>query len=338
MPRSSTHSTLARQWELLRSLPSRPPGKTARELTESLDAAGHTVTKRTVERDLSELSGLFPLMCNDISTPFGWYWRPGAQFPVPGMDLAEAVSLGLLEDVLRQLVPPCFFETLESRFEQARQKLSKLSGNRYSRWTDLVRYVPPSLPLLPPEIPAPVIRTVQDALLDCRQLRVRYVSAGAEQESDYTLHPLALVQQGVRSYLLATLPTDGKPRWFALHRIREAELLDDDAPIPPGFSLDQFLAEGKGQFGAGERIQLKARISETLATLLTETPLSTDQKITTRAGVTRVSATVIDTWQLRFWLLSQGPAITVLQPGYLRDEISGQLKAALSGYSEPPSH
>ena len=72
MPKAAQHHALARQWELLKQLPSRAPGITARELVTQLNTAGFAVTKRTIERDLVELAGVFGIECNDKSTPFGW--------------------------------------------------------------------------------------------------------------------------------------------------------------------------------------------------------------------------------------------------------------------------
>lgn len=133
MPSANHETTLARQWELLKMLPSRHPGITSRDLRDRLETAGHDVTKRTVERDLSELSRVFPILSNEISKPFGWHWKPGARVDFPGIDLAEAVSLGLLEDLLRQLVPPSFTQALEGRFTEAREKLKALPQNRYAK-------------------------------------------------------------------------------------------------------------------------------------------------------------------------------------------------------------
>ena len=201
MPRNSREPTLARQWELLKLIPRHRPGMTARELCERLKHAGHGVTKRTVERDLPELSIVFPLECNDVSMPYGWYWKADASFDIPGIALAEAVSLGLLEDLLRQLVPPIFVTALEGRFNAASDKLRSLPQNPYTKWTDLVRYVQPGLPFLPPAIKPGVLETVQEALLGRRQLRAVYLSAGASAPKERVLHPLALIQHGARSYL-----------------------------------------------------------------------------------------------------------------------------------------
>lgn len=85
MPSHPTRHTIARQWELLKLLPHRYPGSTARQLQQALLDAGHRASKRTVERDLQELSSLFPLYCNDKGIPYGWYWQPGQKPALPGL-------------------------------------------------------------------------------------------------------------------------------------------------------------------------------------------------------------------------------------------------------------
>lgn len=332
MPRNSREPTLARQWELLKLIPRHRPGATARDLHERLKNAGHEVTKRTVERDLPELSIVFPLECNDASPPYGWHWKADVSFDIPGIALAEAVSLGLMEDLLRQLVPPTFVTALEGRFNAASDKLRCLPQNPYTKWTDLVRYVQPGLPFLPPAIQPGVLEAVQEALLGRRQLRAVYLSAGASAAKERILHPLALIQQGARSYLLASSADHHGPIQYALHRFQNAALLAESAIISKGFSLDDFLAAGGAQFGQGATITLKATISDELATILRETPIAPSQALVTRDGTHTLTATVKDSWQLGFWLLSQGPAITVLNPAALRKRIIAMLTQALAGY------
>ena len=72
MPANNTRGTVARQWELLKRLPSSGPGKSAGELHQELKDLGFEVSKRQVERDLQQLSEAFPLHCNDRSIPWGW--------------------------------------------------------------------------------------------------------------------------------------------------------------------------------------------------------------------------------------------------------------------------
>ncbi|MBC3485782.1 WYL domain-containing protein [Pseudomonas kermanshahensis] len=77
MPSHPTRHTIARQWQLLKLLPGRHPGMSSTQLQAALAKVGHTTSKRTVERDLVELSALFPLHCNSKGMPYGWYWQPG---------------------------------------------------------------------------------------------------------------------------------------------------------------------------------------------------------------------------------------------------------------------
>ena len=109
-------------------------------------------------------------------------------------------------------------------------------------------------------------------------------------------------------------------------------MLDEPVKRPKGYSLDAFIDSGAAQFGSGETITLKARVSDDLARLLEETPISKDQKITRRSGVHTLTATVHDSWQLHFWLLSQGAAITVEKPVALRKRIVSCLEETLANY------
>lgn len=79
LPSATTRATLSRQWELLRQLPSRSPGATSAALAMRLRDAGFSISKRTIERDLNELSLIFPLERNDKSIPYGWHWSPTVQ-------------------------------------------------------------------------------------------------------------------------------------------------------------------------------------------------------------------------------------------------------------------
>lgn len=336
MPGDKTRNTLARQWELLKLLPGRGAGKTARELADALSAAGFTVSKRQVERDLGELSQAFPIDCNDRSMPYGWRWMPGASIDMPGITLAEALSLHLIEETVEPLLPAAILEAVESRFRQAERKLASLSrGQHYARWPEKVRTVLPMLPLGTPKVNPQILEIVQSALLNEVQIEVRYRSMESAEPNTYTLHPLALVQYGLVTYLVATAFDYDDPRIYALHRISQAEPLTQRIRWPKGFNLDEYIRGGAFQFGAGELIKLKAEIDGDLARILEETPLSEDQKLVRIKGKKHytLAATVVCSWQLRWWVLSQGAAIEVVGPAWFRRVIAKTISEAASLYS-----
>lgn len=334
MPRSSNHLALARQWEMLKRLPSRGPGITARELVEDLQEDGFTVTKRTVERDLVDLSGQFGIACNDEQKPFGWYWLSGANMDFSSIELTDAVSLSLAEQLLKQMLPAPLLAALRPKFDQARKKLATLDGHPMAKLTQKVRYVPTSLDLRPPSLRDAILTIIQKALIDERQLAVRYAPFN-ERAKELTLNPLSLIQRGTVPYLIATAEPYTDPHIFAIHRVEKAEALEAKAKLPKGYSVDQFIEEGFMHFGPATEIKLKARLSNELATYLSETPISEDQRIDFRKGSYQLEATVHDTWQLHFWILSQGANIVVLKPNTLRSSIRTNIESASKLYQNP---
>ena len=335
MPKARTSHALARQWELLKLLPPRGPGITAKDIAERLSRAGFEISKRTVERDLQDLSLIFPLMCNEKGIPYGWHWMPGTSTELPAITLSDALSLYVVEDLVRPLLPASVLEALGPRFRQARQKLAALaSENPAARWSEKVRQVAPTLPLLPPKIAEGVLETVQAALLADEQLDALYQRPGADAPVRQRLHPLALVQRGPITYLIATAFRYDELRLYAVHRIHEAVLTGEPAQRPPDFDLNGYIASGALQFGSGEIIRLKAQVSDELVHILAETPLSVDMQLVSDGNGKTLSATVPDTWQLRWWVLSQGEAIEVLAPTELREEIAATLSAALQRYHD----
>ena len=333
MPKKSHHQAIGRLLEILKRLPTRGPGISARELTDWLTDEGFEVSKRTVERDLSALAVHFQLVYNDKSVPYGWRWMSDAVTEFPALTVADAMSLHLVEDLLAPLLPAALLDSLRPRFRQARKKLDSLSKEHpNSRWLDKVRHVPPTLPLLPPKIVDGVLATVQEGLLTDRQLEIAYQRPGDEEAMALRLHPLGLVQRGPVTYLVATAFTYTDVRLYAVHRITGASVQAEPAHRPDGFSLDEYIAQGALQFGDGRTIRLKARVSPWLADILTETPLTADQRLEPIGDELRLTATITDSWQLRWWILSQGAGMTVLEPDTLRREITQTLKRTLKGY------
>ena len=111
-----------------------------------------------------------------------------------------------------------------------------------------------------------------------------------------------------------------------------ARCLDTHRYRPEGFSLDDYIARGGLQFGDGATLRLEARVAPWLAEILAETPLADDQQLVPSGEDFRLTATVADSWQLRWWILSQGAGLTVLEPDTLRREITQTLKRTLKGY------
>ncbi len=70
----------------------------ASEITSRLNDVGYAVSVRTVQRDLKELSEIFPIELNDKNArDYGWRWMKNANLDIPGMSVSEALALRLVE-------------------------------------------------------------------------------------------------------------------------------------------------------------------------------------------------------------------------------------------------
>jgi predicted DNA-binding transcriptional regulator YafY len=147
-----------------------------------------------------------------------------------------------------------------------------------------------------------------------------------------TLNPLAMVQRGLVTYLIATAHPYTDVRQFAVHRFRLVEQIDKPAEGLQGFDLREYLASDALQFGTPEKIQFQAWVSERQARLIRETPLSTDMTLEQLEDGYRLRATLNNTWQLHWWILSQGDAMVVEHPIELRAQIGDTLQRAAAAY------
>lgn len=331
MPKQNNNNSLARQWELLRIIPNHKPGATSSELTMKIVDKGYVVTKRTVERDLRDLSILFPLMANEETIPFRWYWLKDVSSEFGGIEVSDAVSLTLAEDVLKSILPVSMLGTLKPKFELARKKLAALEDLPISKWSSKVAYISDSLTYQPITTHTDILEKIQRALVDERKIEAKYDPVN-KHTTKYILNPLGFVQRGVRSYLVATKSDDTSPILFAIQRFRNVEILDIKINKPKDFTLKKYIESGAMDFGVGDTIKLKATVSDTLATYLNETPISPDQKISYKDNTWQLTATVRYSWQLWFWIRSHGCDITILQPKSLRNEIIESLKLSLKNY------
>ena len=327
--------TLLRQWQTLRLIPRHPRKITASEVMKQLIAEGYDVGKRTIERDLQSLSSVFPLASDERSRPYGWSWeRDAAGFDLPGMSVSESLTVIMARQHLRSVMPASTLEQMTPYFRQAEQKLNALTGHSsLACWFDKVRIIPPTQPLLAPQVDDTILSILQDGLLQNRQCDISYQHRGADDVVGYPLNPLGIVQRGVVLYLVCTIKTYPDLKILAIHRVRSATLLDMPGNKPEGFTLDGYLAAGAFGWQADRPIQFEALFSVDAGRHLYETPLSSDQAIAVQDdGRLKVMATVQFNQQLVWWLLGFAGEVEVIAPVDLRAQMAEKLRQAASRY------
>ena len=324
-----------RQWMILKFLSRSAEGKTTDEILDHLTSEDVSQQLRTIQRDLAFLSEIFHIENERNGHEVRWRWMPGSSGALmPGLSFSDCLSLLLVESSIKPLLPVQLLKRLQPQFALAKQTLSQSS--LFANWSEKFASAAPELSNIPPLIDEKVLERVQNAVLRQQQLEIRYQAINHSAPRQYHLAPLALVQRGQVLYLIATVEGYSDIRRFAMHRMSSAELLGMNNPITD-FSLKAYLAAGGMQFASDDAagsIQLKARVRKQQASFIAEQPIAEDMELTPiDDDWYRLEATVSDSWQLRWWIMSHAADIEVLEPENLRANVSKQLENALALYS-----
>ncbi|WP_426415331.1 helix-turn-helix transcriptional regulator [Aestuariirhabdus sp. LZHN29] len=302
--RAGNIETLSLSLEILRRIP-KHGSASAKEIHEQLLCAGIHRDIRTIQRQLDMLSLEFDIERDDRTKPYGYRWmKSSSGFSVPMLSEQESLLLTLAEQYLHNLLPPKLMKSMEPFFKQSRRKLDD-SNKPEHEWRDKVRVVDTSQPLLPPPIAEGVFESVSAALYQNHWLHIQYVNA-SEYEAEYDVMPLGLAQQGTRLYLVCRFDGYDNERSIALHRIVSARVKTIRFTRPHNFSLEKYDFDGRFGFGEGQKIRLRFTVDREAGYHLLESKLSNDQKAIVSDDHIVITATVIESAMLEWWVRGFG--------------------------------
>lgn len=325
------HDTLFRTLEMLKIIPKEPRYKATSTIHAALEEKGFKVALRTVQRDLNAMSAHLPLICNEDGGEHRWCLASTFNDVKTHMDTPSALTLVLAKEYLSGLLPQIAVDQISPQFDAAQQYLNALPSNDYSGWASRVKAIPTGKTLMPATIKEGIWQTVSEAVLEAFAIDVTYLNRKKNEVKQYTLHPQAIVVRHSVSYLVASVNDYSDPLQFALHRIQQAERSQSAFNAIDGFNLNDYIAQG--EFGypiSNDAIELKARIKQDIAWLLSETPLSDTQTLSEiEDGWYLLTATVPNDQQTLWWLQGYGAAVDVLEPKAWREHIHQQAREVL---------
>lgn len=347
MPSASAATTLSRQRELLKHIPSRLPGKTSAELRDALGDEGFDIHERSVQRDLKTLQQHYPIK-RTKELPYRWYWESKQDYEEmlatasEGITVLHAFTLHMLRIHLAQTLPAATTRQIKPLFDLAESKLAALAdSNEIARWTTLVDVVKPGLPAKAPSIRDDVLEEVQSAVMKRDKLKLEYASASQGTCRQFIVNPIGIVQRGEKLYLVAIEEGYTKPTTYAMHRIIKANSYWQAADTR-GISLESFIASGGLQFLVSPNpVPLRAWLSKMLGDQLAETNLEQPEgfeaqrltQLERKEDGYELFVTLPDSLTLRNWILSWTGHIEVFEPHTLRDEIAAALNEGARRYA-----
>ena len=328
--------TLYRRWQILTLIPRHGNAVSTAAISDRLGATTlEATTLRTIQRDLEELSRIFPIVSEQSGRANLWCWMEGRQVTVPAMDPHTALTFHLFKEYLRSLLPSESFRYLEPFFRNADEILAANPELPLSVWPDRIRIVSRSLSMQPPAYQEGVVMKVYEAVLRGKRFGMRYRLRGESDIKEYPeVNPLGLVFVDNLIYLVASLKEYPNALQFLLHRMEEVMLQDKPATVPEGFTVQGYIESGEFSYPLGSKtIRLKALFSREAATYLHDTPAPGTLALSDHDDDTLLlEAELADSRQLRWWLRGFGDEVEILEPSDLREEFSDMAKNLAARY------
>lgn len=317
---------IVRQWSILRKIAN------ARDWTVPRLAGEFGVCTRTVYRDLAALQAAgFPLYDEDRdgkrywlleSWPFPRLHDVGFTFPElcafyihrgrlsgpPGLPLGEDLA-SAMEKVLGSLSP-----ALKEYFDKLAAVIC---------WKDDV----------PAPAPGPVDQeALVRATLEHRRLVMSYRSFSSGRVKEYTVEPYRLSAGNGSLYLYAYVPIYGEMRTFAVQRIQDLRVLEDQfdpSGLPAGEPFDTSIG-----IGSGKPEVVEILFAPRLAPYIEERTWHASQRVAKKPdGSLVLTLRVAIDRPLRTWILGWGHLAQVVAPSRLAAEILEELQEASERYA-----
>lgn len=181
---------------------------------------------------------------------------------------------------------------------------------------------------------------IVSAMKEGRALHIKYRSFYNSHESEFDAHPWCLKLFNQRWYMLAKTPVHPeKPRIYSLDRILDLKPTTTRLQIPSGFNAADFFANYFGiVVGDGSEVcQIDLKVDAHQAKYFKSLPLHSSQRIIKETpDYVIFRFRLAPTYDFCQTILSHGSRVEVLSPQSFRDEVAGELRAALEAYTVTP--
>ena len=320
-------SPLFRQWLLVRAVAAAEGKATVKSLCQQTQ-----VSEKTIRRDLELLRRVgFPL--TESVGEFGRkaFSLESTEHAALRFTFDEALALFFCRGAMAAWQGSFFWDAAEQAFAKIRASL----GNKVAKYVERVlpRIVPMGLSGNYAD-KGDLINQLLLAVEENRAIFVTYHSARSTEPVTYDVHPYGVVDHRGSLYLVGLSVQHEEIRHWKLDRMQNVEVTKVIFQRPADFDLQQHLAKSLGIFHGTEPVQVRVRFSSTVARYVQEKRIHASQRLSVQSdGGVIAEFQLSSTPEIKSWVLSFGRHAEVLEPASLRDEIAGELSAALWGYS-----
>ena len=320
---------LARQWQLIQRLAKSRAGIALDDLAGELE-----VVRRTVYRDLDALMlAGFPVISEKRDGRVFYRFLDTFRLGDVPFTPDEILALAFGEDLLRVLEGTVFHDSIRSALAKIRAGLGPELAAYLARLGAAFRVLPG--PHKSYAHLRETIRTLNDAVLSQRSVRIRYRTGSTGAVSSRTLDPYRVWYRSGGLYVVGHDHKSGELRTFAVDRIRAIDATSRRFAIDAGFDFERYIGSSFGVIAEPATV-VRILFEPRWADYVAERTWHPSQKLSPRPrGRVELAMEVGGTAELRTWILSFGDGALVLEPEPLRRAVAGELAGALARYREP---
>lgn len=318
------NSQVARILCILDLLDSTPGGLSVAEVHAKVTERGHEAEKRTVYRDIEALSQAgFPLFPNGGANESGIRWKLDRSARVGQylvLSARELFALFIARGALKPLSHTPFFEDIQTLFQKLEEKLG-LKNSEYLKALDQEMKFEPT-PHWGLGLNPDVLETVRAACAEGHTIECVYFSVNTKKETTRKLGPHYLYYAKGGLYLVAEDLEAKKVKVFALPRMKEALMLDEEYKGTI-HTPDEIFDGALSVYTTESSKEVVIDFDENIAQYVKERRWHASQRLVNRDhGMVRVTLEVGETPELIAWILGFGPNAKVVSPTSLAEKVA----------------
>jgi predicted DNA-binding transcriptional regulator YafY len=174
------------------------------------------------------------------------------------------------------------------------------------------------------------IRTIQQALLEGKQLQGQYRSPYEPKTVSLYLHPFRLVLVKSAWYLVARQSDETKPRTYRVLRFKGLELVAETAQIPVDFDLETYFGNAWGVYRGDQSYDVELEFSPDAGEIVTETLWHRTQKVRRhKDGKVTLTFHVDGINEIVRWVVGWAGRVKVVKPVELKNLVVEQFRLGL---------
>lgn len=178
-----------------------------------------------------------------------------------------------------------------------------------------------------------MIRTVQWALVQGKQLIGEYESPHETGPVNLRIHPYRLVLTNQAWYLVGRVEAQKGPSTFRIARFKSVKLIDVAAEVPSDFDLEAYFGNAWCVYRGQVTYDVEIEFTREAAGTVTETVWHKTQKVQrSKDGRVTLTFQVDGLNEILRWVLGWSGRARVVNPPELRTMVVDQLRAALNMY------